>query len=79
MCNHRDGSVTNEEGDEVNEVTGFAYDASTTDFGVLSPVIEGNGSGVDAIVDVKGFSTMKEERGKRLGKRGISAVETYCE
>ncbi len=60
MCGYRDRCFADEEGDEVNEVTGFADDTSAADFGILSPVVEGNESSVDAVVDMLGFVEIRE-------------------
>ena len=56
------GARADEEGNEIHEVTGFADDASTADFGVLCPVIEGNVTCVDAVMDVFGFMEIRDER-----------------
>jgi hypothetical protein len=73
------GESADEEGDEVNEVTGFADDASAADLGILSPVVEGNRPGVDAVMNMHGFRTVFVEIRKFLRKRGKATVKANSE
>jgi hypothetical protein len=54
VCCDGDGSRANEEGDEVNKVTGLADDSSAADSWVLSPVSGREVACVDAVVGVEG-------------------------
>ena len=57
---HADRGCADEEGDQIDEVTGFADDPSAAEVRVLSPVVEGKVTSVDSVVGVEWFVTSDE-------------------
>src|SRR6185295_14954145 len=77
--NDRVGSNPDQEGDEIDKMTPFPDNPSTTDFGLLGPMIQRNSASIHSVMDVHGFSTTREERGKGLCEGSKSAIETNRE
>lgn len=68
-----------EEGQEVNEVTGFTNDTPAALNRIVQPMFEWKIAGVDAIMRCKRFGSGLEKSFEFNGKRRKPAVEANCQ